>query len=62
MVNIRKTKEKGRKLPNVLNKKQLLKLFGCMEETDVFIVSFVTLCIRHWSGRSDTREEVIGVL
>ncbi|MFC1752742.1 tyrosine-type recombinase/integrase [Thermoproteota archaeon] len=44
MVNIRKVKEKGRKLPNVLNKKQLLKLFGCIEETDIFIGSLFALC------------------
>ena len=44
MANVRKVKERGRKLPNVLNKKQLLKLFGCIEETDVFIGSLVALC------------------
>ena len=44
MANIRKVKERGRKLPNVLNKKQLLKLFGCIEETDVFIGSMLALC------------------
>lgn len=43
MGNVRKVKEKGRKLPNVLNKKQLLKLFGCIEETDVFIGSLLAL-------------------
>ena len=44
MANVRKVKERGRKLPNVLNKKQLLKLFGCIEETDVFIGSLIALC------------------
>ena len=43
-MNVRKIKEKGRKLPNVLNKKQLLKLFSCIEETDVFIGSLLALC------------------
>lgn len=44
MTNIRKLKEKGRKLPNVLNKKQLLELFGCIDETDVFIGGLLALC------------------
>ena len=44
MVNIRKIKEKGRKLPNVLNKKQLLQLFSCIKETDIFIASLLALC------------------
>ena len=44
MANIRKLKERGRKLPNVLNKKQLLKLFGCIEETDIFIAGLLALC------------------
>jgi len=44
MVNIRKLKEKGRKLPNVFNKKQLLKLFDCIEQTDVFIGALLALC------------------
>ena len=44
MVNIRRVKEKGRKLPNVFNKKQLLKLFSCIEETDIFIGSLLALC------------------
>lgn len=43
-MNIRKIKEKGRKLPNVLNKKQLLKLFTCIKETDVFIGALLALC------------------
>lgn len=44
MANIRKVKERERKLPNVLSKKQLLKLFGVIEETDVFIGSLLALC------------------
>jgi integrase/recombinase XerD len=44
MVNIRMVKERERRLPNVLNKKQLLQIFGCMEETDVFIGSLLGLC------------------
>ena len=43
-MNIRRLKEKGRKLPNVLNKKQLLDLFSSIEETDVFIGSLLALC------------------
>tara|TARA_Y100000310_G_scaffold55512_1_gene50880 strand:- start:425 stop:1237 length:813 start_codon:yes stop_codon:yes gene_type:complete len=44
MANIRELKGKGRKLPNVFNKKQLLKLFSCIEETDIFIGSLLALC------------------
>ena len=44
MANIRKVKEKGRKLPNVFNKKQLIKLFSSIEETDTFIASLLALC------------------
>lgn len=43
-MNIRKVKEKGRKLPNVFNKKQLLNLFSCIEETDIFIACLLALC------------------
>ncbi len=44
MSNIRKLKERGRKLPNVLNKKQLLQLFSTIEETDVFVGALLALC------------------
>lgn len=44
MANIRKLKVRGRKLPNVLNKKQLLQLFSCMDQTDVFIAGLLALC------------------
>jgi len=44
MANVRKLKERGRKLPNVLNKKQLLTLFNCIEETDIFIAALLALC------------------
>lgn len=44
MVNIRKVKEKERKLPNVFNKKQLLNLFDVIVETDVFVASLLALC------------------
>lgn len=44
MANIRKVKERGRKLPNVLNKKQLLQLFTCIKQTDVFIAALLALC------------------
>ncbi len=44
MANIRNVKEKNRKLPNVLNKKQLIKLFENITETDVFIASLIALC------------------
>ncbi len=44
MANFRKIKEKGRKLPNVLNKKQLLGLFSLIKETDVFIGCLLALC------------------
>jgi integrase/recombinase XerD len=44
MANIRKVKERGRKLPNVLNKKQLLQLFTVIKETDIFIGSLIALC------------------
>ena len=43
MVNIRKLKEKGRKLPNVFNKKQLIKLFNIIDDTDVFIGALLAL-------------------
>jgi len=43
MANIRKIKEKGRKLPNVLNKKQLLKLFSYIDDTNVFVGSLLGL-------------------
>ncbi len=43
MANIRRLKEKGRKLPNVLNKKQLLKLFSCIDDTNVFVASLLAL-------------------
>ena len=44
MVNFRRVKEKERKLPNVLNKKQLIKLFTIIKETDVFIACLLALC------------------
>jgi len=44
MVNIRRVKEKERKLPNVLNKKQLLQLFSCIDDIDVFMASLLALC------------------
>ena len=44
MVNFRKIKEKERKLPNVLNKKQLTSLFSHIKETDVFIACLIALC------------------
>lgn len=44
MVNIRRVKEKERKLPNVLNKKQLLQLLSGMNETNVFMASLLALC------------------
>ena len=44
MANFRKIKEKGRKLPNVLSKKQLTQLFETIEETDVFIGALLGLC------------------
>jgi len=44
MANIRKLKERGRKLPNVLNKKQLTALFSVIKQTDVFIASLLALC------------------
>lgn len=44
MGNIRKVKERGRKLPNVLNKKQLLQLFGTIDESDIFIGGLLALC------------------
>ena len=44
MVNVRRIKEKGRKLPNVLNKKQLTELFSVIEQTDVFIAALLGLC------------------
>jgi len=44
MVNIRRIKEKGRKLPNVLNKKQLINLFSIIDETDVFVACLLALC------------------
>jgi len=34
---------RGRKLPNVLNKKQLIELFSVIEETDVFMASMLAL-------------------
>tara|TARA_Y100000310_G_scaffold300204_1_gene335680 strand:- start:435 stop:1175 length:741 start_codon:yes stop_codon:yes gene_type:complete len=43
-MNIRKPKENGRKLPNVLSKKQLLTLFQEIQETEVFIASLLALC------------------
>jgi len=44
MANIRAIKERGRKLPNVLNKKQLLKIFEGIDEADVFVGSMLALC------------------
>lgn len=44
MANVRKIKERGRRLPNVLSKKQLLQLFSVIKETDVFIGSLLGLC------------------
>ena len=44
MVNVRKVKEKGRTLPNVLNKKQLTRIFTVIKETDVFIACLLALC------------------
>ena len=44
MANIRKIKERGRKLPNVFSKKQLLELFSTIKETDVFIGALLGLC------------------
>lgn len=44
MANFRKIKEIGRRLPNVLSKNQLLKLFESIEETDVFIAALLGLC------------------
>ena len=44
MGNIRILKEKGRKLPNVFNKKQLIDLFSCIKETDIFIACLLALC------------------
>ncbi|MBT3406286.1 tyrosine-type recombinase/integrase [Candidatus Woesearchaeota archaeon] len=44
MVNFRKIKEKERKLPNILNKKQLTSLFTYIKETDVFIACLIALC------------------
>lgn len=43
MANIRIIKQKGRKLPNVLSKKQLLSLFSAIEETDVFMGCLLAL-------------------
>lgn len=44
MVNIRKVREKGRKLPNVLNKKQLINIFSIIDETDMFVACLLALC------------------
>lgn len=44
MVNIRAVKEKERRLPNVLNKKQLIQIFSIIEEIDVFIGCLLALC------------------
>tara|TARA_Y100000310_G_scaffold78020_1_gene74609 strand:- start:17175 stop:17906 length:732 start_codon:yes stop_codon:yes gene_type:complete len=44
MVNVRKLKEKGRKLPSVFNKKQLLSLFSIIKECDIFIACLLALC------------------
>ena len=43
-MNIRAIKERGRKLPNVLSKKQLIEIFSSIEETDVFIGCLLALC------------------
>lgn len=43
MVNIRKAKERGRKLPNVFSKKQLLDLFNVINETDIFMAAMLAL-------------------
>ncbi len=43
MANIRAVKERGRKLPNVLNKKQLLQLFGCIELGSILLQSSVVV-------------------
>lgn len=43
-MNIRKVKEKERKLPNVLNKKQLLQLFETIDDADVFMAALLALC------------------
>lgn len=43
-MNIRSVKEKERKLPNVLNKKQLLQLFSIIADTDLFIACLLALC------------------
>lgn len=44
MVNIRAVKERGRKLPNVFNKKQLIQLFSVIQDTDFFIACLLALC------------------
>ena len=43
MANIRKTKVRGRKLPNVFNKVQLIELFESIEELLVFIGCLLAL-------------------
>ena len=43
MANIRKVREKGRKLPNVFSKKQLIDLFLVIRETDVFMACLLAL-------------------
>jgi len=43
-MNIRSVKEKERKLPNVLNKKQLLQLFSIIADTEMFIACLLALC------------------
>lgn len=43
MANFRRLREKGRKLPNVLNKKQLLKLFSCIDDTNIFVGALLAL-------------------
>ncbi len=44
MANVRKLKERGRKLPNVLNRKQLITLFSEIKECDIFIACLLGLC------------------
>ena len=43
MANIRTVKQRGRRLPNVLSKKQLIQLFEKIEDMPVFIASLLAL-------------------
>ncbi len=43
MANIRAVKQKGRKLPNVFSKKQLVDLFLTIRETEIFVAALLAL-------------------